>query len=86
MKVLQFTAKNGSQILFDDFTDERNEDYCGVWTRICPHCGKKYFGSLKDEHLDDCGSGTCSVLGCENKADYYVDFWEDEDLKIIELD
>jgi len=73
MKKLVIT-KDGEKVIFDEFTDERNEDYCGVWACVCKDCADKYRNVLS-AHLDDCGSGCCSVDGCENDGDYYVDFF-----------
>ena len=46
---------------------------------MCPHCHNKY-RSILGNRADDGGTaqGTCSVKGCENKADYYVDFDKNE--------
>ena len=85
MQVLQFISEDNQKILFDDFTDERDTDYCGIWVGVCSCCANKYADALKG-HLDDYGSGCCSVLGCENEADYYVDFLADENVKIIEME
>ena len=86
MKVLEFIGDNGQRILFDDFTDERDTDYCGVWVGMCRSCAEKYHDALVNDncdHLDECGSGMCSVLGCNNEADFYADFWIDDNIKII---
>lgn len=83
---LVFTNK-GRKIVFDDFTDERNEDYGGVWAGMCSACAEKYRGILVEENanrLDPCGSGCCSVEGCGNEADYYVDFWYDDNIEIVD--
>ena len=77
----------GKRIVFDDFCDERDQDYCGVWTGMCRECASKYMDILVDDtcnRLDDCGSGICSVEGCSNEADYYVDFWADDDIEFVE--
>lgn len=75
-------SKNGEKVIFDDFTDEREEDYCGVWACVCKSCAEKYKSVLFD-HMDDCGSGCCSVDGCENDGDFYVDFFVgDKTIKI----
>ena len=86
MKKLVFESK-GKRIVFDDFTDERDQDYCGVWAGMCKEFAKKYRDILVDDscdRLDDCGSGTCGVEGCNNEADYYVDFWIDDNIKIVD--
>lgn len=88
MKKLVFESK-GKRIVFDDFTDERDQDYCGVWAGMCRECAKKYRDILVDDfcdRLDDCGSGTCGVEGCNNEADYYVDFWIDDNIDIFDDD
>ena len=69
-----YTSKRGKQIVFDDFEDN-TEEYDSYWVEMCPHCHNKYKGILGNR-ADDGGTacGTCSVKGCENDADYYVDF------------
>ena len=86
MKKLVFNS-NGKRIVFDDFTDERDQDYCGVWAGMCKDCADKYRDILVDDkcdRLDECGSGCCSVDGCGNEADFYIDFWYDDNIEIIE--
>lgn len=88
MKKLVFGSK-GKRIVFDDFVDERDQDYSGIWAGMCKECAKKYMDVLVDDscnRLDECGSGTCSVEGCNNEADYYVDFWIDDSFEIIDDD
>lgn len=34
---------------------------------------------ISETLLDDAGQGTCSVAGCQNEADYYIDFPEEEE-------
>ena len=82
MQNLEFN-RNGKKIIFDDFTDERDQDYGGIWVAMCKTCARKYHDILTDK-LDDCGSGWCSVKGCDREADYYVDFWFNDDNKIID--
>lgn len=69
-----YTSKRGKQIVFDDFEDN-TEEYNSYWVEMCPHCHNKHRGILGNR-ADDGGTacGTCSVKGCENDADYYVDF------------
>ena len=69
-----YTSKRGKQIVFDDFEDN-TEEYDSYWVEMCPHCHNKYRGILGNR-ADDGGTacGTCSAKGCENDADYYVDF------------
>ena len=58
-------------VLFDDIvTDEY-----GTWTQICESCAEKYnfYGRLSNIS----GDCICGVFGCENEADYYLDFNED---------
>lgn len=74
--------KNGS-VAFDDFT----RDEYGYWSQICQHCADKYkinFNILYslDPWLADDGHGICGVSGCENQADFYIDF-EESTIKII---
>lgn len=81
-----FTSKRGKQIVFDDFVEEYDEEFKKdrpYWAEMCPHCHRKYRGILGNR-FDDGGTaqGTCSVKGCNNQANYYVDFYQN-DTKII---
>ena len=59
-----------SEVCFDDFVT--NEDG-SCWAYICKECAEKY--GISESLLDDgCGGGTCGVQGCENEADFYIDF------------
>lgn len=83
---LVYTSKRGKQIVFDDFCDDyaNDEEFPPfIWVEMCPHCHRKYRGILGGR-CDDGGSaqGTCSVKGCDNTANYYVDFNPNE-VKII---
>ena len=78
MKNMIYKAKRGKQIIFDDYTDDTKE-YNSYGVEMCSHCRNKYRNIL-GKRVDDGGTacGTCSVKGCENEADYYVDFDENE--------
>ena len=56
-------------IAFDDVTMDEDGHY---WSQICKSCAEKH--NMPDSLLDECGSGICGVQGCENEADYYIDF------------
>ena len=72
---MKFVAHNGVNIVFNDWNDEV-EEYGTYWVGICTECFNK-FKNIFDNRVSD-GSGCCSVNGCENEADYYVDFLKDE--------
>ena len=74
-KDMKFVAHNGMSIVFDDWNDEV-EEYGTYWVGMCQECFNKFKNILGDRVSD--GSGCCSVKGCENEADYYVDFLKDE--------
>ena len=84
-----FTSKRGKQIVFDDFCDdyENDEEIPFVWVEMCPHCHRKYRVILGNR-CDDGGTaqGMCSVKGCNNTANYYVDFNPNEVTFILEED
>ena len=65
-------------IHFDDFVSK--EDVSGDevgWSQICQDCIDKY--ELDPRALSSlAGEAICGVEGCENEADYYVDFHEEE--------
>lgn len=69
-----FKYKN---IIFEGI-EKKIEDGFNDWTNICQHCVDKY--NVDQDKLDDGASGYCMVLGCENEADYYIDF-EDGEVK-----
>ena len=81
MKKLVFTAKNGKKITFDDFVVD--SEYDSVWCGICEECAGEYREELYG-HLDNCGSGCCSVDGCGKIANYYVDFRHDDNIEVTE--
>ena len=64
------------KIVFDDYTDS-TEEYGTFWVGMCEECYKKHKDILGNR-VDDFGSGVCSVKGCQNEADHYVDFLKDE--------
>ena len=74
-KNMKFAAHNGVNIVFDDWNDEV-EEYGTYWGGMCQECFNKFKNILGDRVSD--GSGCCSVKGCENEADYYVDFLKNE--------
>lgn len=74
-KDMKFVAHNGMNIVFDDWNDEV-EEYGTYWGGMCQECFNKFKNILGDRVSD--GSGCCSVKGCENEADYYVDFLKNE--------
>lgn len=61
-------------VCFDDFAKNEDGRY---WDYICKDCAKKH--GISETLLDDAGQGTCSVAGCQNEADYYIDFPEEEE-------
>lgn len=82
MTVLLYTSARGKHIVFDDWTYDSYEDKHGnpvpyAWVGMCPSCHHKYRGILGNR-CDNTGSGACSVKGCEQMADWYVDFSADE--------
>ena len=72
-----FAATNGNEIAFDDFTADT--EYDSVWVEMCPHRHNKYKNIL-GLRCSDKGEaqGVCGVQGCNNEADYYVDFKPNE--------
>lgn len=73
--------KGAQSIVFDDFAPMETEG--SYWVNMCPRCRDRYFKYLKNK-VDDCVPAglTCSVLGCFNEADFYVDF-EPEEIKFV---
>lgn len=74
---MKFIAQDGTEVIFDDWCDEtEDEELGGYWVGICNECLNKY--NVFGNRIDECGSGCCSVKGCRNEADHYVDFSRDE--------
>lgn len=63
-------------VCFDDVVKNEDGRY---WACICKDCVKKH--DISENLLDDAGQGTCSVAGCWNEADYYIDFPQIEEPK-----
>lgn len=63
-------------LVFDDYVDNTGE-FQSYWACLCGQCREKY-GTELEGRIDDCGSGTCSIEGCSNDADFYVDFGMNE--------
>lgn len=78
MKNMVYTSEREEQIVFDDYVDNTKE-YNSYWVEMCSCCLNKY-KDIIGNRVDDGGAacGICSVKGCENEADYYVDFDKDE--------
>ena len=73
------------QVMFDDWTEEVDADgERFLWVSVCDECLKKHERVLRKACVDDdFGSGICSVCGCENDSDHYVDFYHNnEEIKI----
>ena len=88
-KAMIFNSPRGKRIVFDDFYFYEDRDFPergNYYVEMCQKCHRKYRGILGDR-FDDGGSacGTCSVLGCENEAHYYVDFNPDDKISFEEV-
>lgn len=70
-----FVIENNA-VCFDDVAKNEDGRY---WACICKDCVKKH--DISENLLDDAGQGTCSVAGCWNEADYYIDFPQIEEPK-----
>lgn len=70
--------RNGEKIVFDDFVDETKENK-GYWVDLCSKCQNKYKDIL-GERISKSGAkdNMCSVRGCFEETEYYVDFKKDE--------
>ena len=66
---------NYKGVLFDNYVDDhaQDEEFAYYWTQICQSCLEKH--KIPKSMLDNgVGGCICGVDGCENEADYYVDF------------
>lgn len=64
------------KIVFDDYQDN-TEEFQSYWAEMCSKCHNKY-KSILGQRASIGAIGICSVKGCENEANYYVDFDEKE--------
>lgn len=71
-----FVVENERVIAFDDAAE--NEDG-SQWACMCRKCVERY--GIDSKYLDEAGQGICSVAGCMNKADFYIDFPSQPELK-----
>lgn len=55
--------------LFDDVTTDEDGHQ---WSQVCTKCEGEH--KLPSHLLAEEGSGICGVKGCENEAEYYLDF------------
>lgn len=83
MADMLYSSKRGKIIVFDDYVDN-TEEFNSYWVEMCPRCHNKYKGIL-GMRADDGGTarGTCSVKGCDNEANYYVDF-DKKEIKFVD--
>lgn len=82
---LEYTSARGKKVIFDDWTESQDiDDNDVVWVEMCKSCHRKHRHILKGRFDNNPGVGTCSVKGCENEADYYVDF-KPEDVREVRI-
>ena len=62
---------NYKGIVFDDVILKESEDL-NDWSQICQECKDGH--NISIDVLDHTGSGICGVEGCNNEAEYYIDF------------
>lgn len=85
MEKLIFRTDNEA-VIFDDFENDV-EAYRQYWVEMCPCCRSRFESLLEGRFEDNAAQGICSVEGCENEAEYYVDFDMDEvEIEYIEED
>lgn len=75
-EMLFYSPKRRKPIIFDDWVDN-TEEYDSYWAEMCPQCYKKY-KKILGKRVSNGAQGTCSVKGCINEADYYIDFYKHE--------
>lgn len=78
MQILRYRTKSGKIIKFDDFVDEGNGKY---WAEMCEECMDRYREDFATNSSHSVSTSECSVRHCNNPAEYYVDFI-DEDVVI----
>lgn len=75
MEIVVFKSPRKKEVLFDKFT-ENNGCYL-YWSRMCPHCHNEH-KKILDNKTDIGADGVCGILGCSNKAKYFVEFYKYE--------
>lgn len=71
MEINDGTTATYKNVVFDDFVIERNGN---AWSEICSECKTKHHLE-KDKISDNAAADIiCGVQGCNNKAEYYIDF------------
>lgn len=60
-------------IVFDDFVDE-TEEYGTFYVHICEPCYQKHKNKIGNRIDKGSANGYCSVEGCQNEAEHYIDF------------
>lgn len=62
-------------VKFDDYCKEEDSSTGIAWSQICKNCVNKH--NINDSCLSDIPhESICGVEGCEEEADYYIDFEE----------
>ena len=61
------------EIEFDDYVDEVRE-YGTYYVHICDACYQKHKTEIENRIDKNGANGYCSVKGCWNEAEHYVDF------------
>lgn len=71
MQINDGTIARYKNVVFDDFVIEENGN---AWSEICPECKKKYH--LENDRISNNASDEmiCGVEGCNNFAEFYIDF------------
>ena len=72
-----FKSEHNEKIVFDDYVDN-TEEYDSYYVEMCEDCLNKHKDILGNRVDDGGACGICSVKGCNNVADYYVDFDKNE--------
>ena len=70
--------------LDDDFVDEVKE-YGTYYVHICESCYQKHKAEIGNKIDQGSANGYCSVEGCENEAEHYVDFMPEDVLFVDEF-
>lgn len=68
-------------IEFDDYVEEV-EEYGVYYVHICESCYQKHKKAIGNRIAEGGANGYCSVAGCGNEAEHYVDF-SPEDISFV---
>jgi hypothetical protein len=71
------TLVYNNKVVFDDFVS-KEDAMLNSYSQICDHCVSKHNVPVNLLDPIPVSDMTCGVEGCNNEADYYIDFCDNE--------